>query len=302
MNYEKSILQQKQLLEECESKFKNIQSEYEKKDKVITGIFLSDLHIPYHDVKAWELTLKILKAIKPKKGFYSVQNDWNDLQGWSLKFEDTRPMSEKLKESDFSVIIDNEIDMIKQVGEVLPGLHPVQVLGNHDIRFYRKVRALLPGAGEWIVAKYMEALWDTGVMLFSRGAHMNWVRLAPDLIWHHGMSAAQLATTNAKKHISYFMEKGVASHVVIGHTHRASVIDGHSIGYNGSLFVNAPCLCMNKGVSYLPAGYAPSWQKGFAICEFFPHKRESRLYNIVFEETENNLKAEWRGKFYEVEK
>lgn len=300
-DYELSIKQQKDILAASEDLFVKTQAKYEKADKPIIGLFISDLHMPYHDVTAWELLKEILRDIAPQKGYFSVQNDWNDLSGWSLRFADDRPVTEKLGESDFGIIKRNEIAMIKELQEAVPYLKPVQVLGNHDQRLYSKGRNKMPDISEWLVAEYMSALWEVGVIQFSRGLHLNWVKLAPDLIWHHGMSAAQSPMSVAKKHISYFMENGIAYNVVYGHTHRPSVTEGHSIGYNGVKAVNAPCMCRNKDVSYLTAGYAPQWNLGISLSTFFPHKRMSTIENIVFFKDSEIMFCTYQGKRYETE-
>lgn len=301
MDYEKSITSQKQILSDSESSFKQIISLQEKADEVCYGIFISDLHSPYIDEAAWRLTIKLLEWIAPQRGFFSVQNDWSDLNGWSLRFADTRSAKERFHQEDFAVIKEYESKLISQVISAAPYLTPVQVLGNHDKRLYSKSRARLPELAEYVIADYMDSLHGIGVIQFSRGLHMNWVRLAPDLVWHHGLSATKSPVTNARKHISYFMEDGMASNVVFGHTHRPSVVEGHSIGYSGVQAVNAPSLCMNKGVSYLTAGFAPDWRQGIAVCEYKPHKRETRIHNIIYRRQGTELIADWRGKEVSVE-
>ena len=300
MKYEKSIAQQKQVLKASEERFISQQKGYEKDGDILTGVFVSDLHMPYHDKTAWELMKKLLIYIAPQRGYFSVQNDWNDLSGWSLRFSDDRPISEKLREGDFAVIRDNEIDMIKDLQAAAPYLTPVQVLGNHDLRLYKTGRSKFPEISEYIIAEYMTKLFELGVIQFSRGLHLNWVKLAPDLIWHHGLSASASPISVAKKHVSYFMEDGMAYNIVYGHTHRPSVTEGRSIGYNGVKAVNAPSMCRNKGVSYLTAGYAPDWGVGIAICEFYPHLRKSVIHNIEFKTEDDIMFATWNGKRFEV--
>ena len=93
----------------------------------------------------------------------------------------------------------------------------------------------------------------------------------------------------------------MAYNVVFGHTHRPSVTEGHSVGYNGVKAVNAPSLCRNKGVPYLTAGYAPDWGLGIAICEFYPHLRRSTIHNVRFHKEGDVLWTSWHGKRYEVD-
>lgn len=296
--YEKSIGAQKRILEDAERRFKEKQHFYETLGQPIVGLFISDLHVPDHDESAWALLKKLISHMSPQGGlcgYFSVMNDWNNLNGWSLKFADKRPPGEKMRESDWAVIRDNEISMIQEVMDIAPDLVPVQVLGNHDLRFYTKSRSAFPEISEWVISEHMQQLHDMGVIQFSRGLHMNWVRLAPDLIWHHGLSAANSPLSVAKKHISYFMEKGMASNVVFGHTHRPSVVEGHSIGYNGVKAVNAPSMCKNKDVPYLTAGFAPDWGLGVAICEFYPHLRKSRIRNVDFMRENGKLYALYNG-------
>ena len=299
--YEKSIASQKAILRSSEKLFKERQAFHERSGKVVTGFFISDLHMPYHDITAWVLLKKLIAHIAPQRGYFSVMNDWNDLSGWSLRFADNRPAGEKMRESDFDVIRDKEIGMIKELLDIAPNLKPVQVLGNHDLRLYTKSRSVFPEISEWVIAEYMEKLYGMGVIQFSRGLHMNWVMLAPDLIWHHGLTASANPLAVAKKHISHFMQNGMAHNVVFGHTHRPSIVEGHSIGYNGVQAVNAPSMCKSKGVPYLKTGFAPGWELGIAICEFYPHLRKSRIRNVKFKRESGVMYALWDGTRIEID-
>ena len=295
-----SIDQQKNIVEASKEKFNIQQKKYIKSGKVVTGVFVSDLHIPDHHVDAWKLTKKILSAINPPRGYVTVQNDWNDLPSWSQRFSDDRPVSEKLNQSEISVIMENEFSMIDELLECVPRLTPIQVLGNHDIRLYKKPRASFPDASELIISNYMSSLWDKGVLQFSRGYNQPHVKLAKDLIWHHGLSAAKSPLSVARNHVSFFMEDGIACNIVHGHTHRPSVVEGRSIGYNGVKVVNAPSLCNNKNVSYLTTGHAPDWGLGISICEFYPNKRRSMIDNIVYYIQDGEMCANWRGDRFTV--
>ena len=146
----------------------------------------------------------------------------------------------------------------------------------------------------------MEWLYNLGVLQFSQGDMTNYVRLSPSLVWVHGFVASKLPTTNARNTLTKFVEDGIASNVVFGHTHRPSVVEGSAIGLNGVYAVNAPCMRKATDVNWMTLGFAEKWRLGFVICYFNPENRQFRYEMVLFEEQNEGLSAYCNGKEYSV--
>ena len=294
-----SVKQQKSIIQQSWNDFNSYQSELDNKDRLSVGVFISDKHNPDCRWDAWKLFLDIINDM-PHVDYISFQNDWSDLKSWALKFSDERRSKEKIWDDDMAYLDRLEQSDIRAMQRAAPNAKFLAVMGNHCKRYYDYLRHHVPQASEYNIGNRMQWLYDMGVLQFSRGYHMNWIKLSESLVWLHGFRASQLATTNARNTISKFVKEGIASNVVFGHTHRPSVTEGHSIGYNGVVAINSPCMCHNDNIEYVKLGFEGNWRLGFTVCYFKPSSRVFKYDLIMFDEIGDELVAEYRGKYYSV--
>lgn len=289
-----SVEKQKKIIKESEVVFESLQAQDKPE---FTGVFISDKHNPHYRADAWQLTCEILDDM-PDVDYISVQNDWNDNKGFG-RWPDERRASEQLFTSDIENTRALEASDYKTLHMVQPNAALLALLGNHDKWWYRHKRTTSPQDAEATILQYMSWLQDHNVLQFTRGLQENAIRLSPGLVWVHGRWASKSPQGNAKNAVRQFARKGVASSVVMGHTHRPSIVEGHSIGLAGIRVVNNGCLCENTA-DYLPFGEAISWGMGITVCHFNPRTREHEIDEIRYAENGSNLIARYNGKRYKV--
>lgn len=259
------------------------------------AVFRSDSHLPYARWDALALEQQLLFDIKPD--FITVGNDLLDNAGFG-RWEDDRPLEGQIWSGDFArrwAMEQAMYETLQRTGTTL-----VQVQGNHDNWFYQHLRHASPKTAEATITQYMRDIRQLGVLQFSRGYLENSLRLNPALVFWHGQFASKNPLANAKNTIEQFITDGVASSVVVGHTHRPVQLQGSSFGYSGVQFVNAPCLSRLEHVPYLkrdPKG----WGLGLVVAYYDPTSRYHELHLIHFEERGNKLVARFNGNVYEVE-
>ena len=295
-----SVTHQRNIVSESNRTWQDQQTKWSSLDRPVVGVFVSDKHSPYHRHDAWALTVKILAAL-PHVDVVSVQNDWNDNHGWSLKWIDHRRAADKLWTEDLEYQDRLEQHDYETIKMVAPKATLVAIMGNHDRWLYDSFRDRVPSASEQIIAQRMQWLYSQGVLQFTRGYHEAPLRMSPNLVWVHGKWAAQMATTNARNAARHFTEQGVASCVVYGHTHRGSMVDGSQIGINGIKIINNHGLRRSKNIPFLALGDAPQWTLGVTICYFRVNTRFVHFDMVQYFEDSNMLYAVVNGTRHEVD-
>ena len=94
-----SVANQREIVSMSESLFGDMQAIWSTYDRPTVGVFISDKHSPYHRHDAWELTIKIIDDL-PHVDVVSVQNDWADYRGWSLRWVDGRRARDRIWSDD----------------------------------------------------------------------------------------------------------------------------------------------------------------------------------------------------------
>ena len=294
------VRRQKEVISESEQTFKANQSRLSALNQGSSALFISDRHIPLHRKDAWELTLQIMEDI-PNLEYVSALNDWSDLKGWSLKWDDSRPSYERIWSDDVQYADSMEMNDYQTILLSNPGVKLLGLMGNHDMWRYKKYRAQLPQSAERDIATHMETLLDIGVLQFSRGRQENVIQLSPGLTWLHGIFAAKTSVSNARNTMAMLVEQGrPPSNVVFGHTHRASITHGHQIGYKSIKVVNSPSLCKNTGFDYLRLGKSNTWTLGVTVSTFHPQKWYTHIELVEYEEERGKLITHYNGKSYSV--
>lgn len=285
---------QEHIIEISEGKFFGQKIMHEVRGEEIAVATLADPHLPFPRWDAVDLTLQILPDIK-RLAYVTVGHDLMDNDGYG-RWADTRAVRGKIWASDVSNIRKAEAAWYRMLVNTVPQVQLLELLGNHDVWYYNHLRTNEPQSAEMILADYMEWKAEQGVLQFSNGKEKE-IHLSPNLVLWHGQFVAKLASSNAKSTIEQFMRGGIAKSVVVGHTHRPSVIEGHTIGYAGVNFYNAPCLSRLEQIPYMkrdPNG----WALGINVNYFVPNTREERGYNIIYRERGSYLVANFNDKEY----
>ena len=294
-----SVTRQLNIVEQSEMLFADHQRYLSNQNRESVGIFLSDKHNPMYRKDVWDLVCTVLEDM-PQIDYISALNDWSDMKGWSLRWDDTRPASERLWTEDIQYSDNMELNDYALLRLIAPEAKLVGLMGNHDMWRHKKYRsAMLPGA-ERAIADYMEDFFEAGVWQFTRGRVENVLYLSPGLVWLHGIKAAKTALSNARNSVHLFTKDGLAPSVVYGHTHRGSITHGHQLGLRGIKAINSPCLCKTVGVDYLKLGFSNEWTHGFTVCYFKPDRRYVRIVMVEFDEVGETLQASLDGKTYSV--
>jgi predicted phosphodiesterase len=174
--------------------------------------FLSDPHIPYHDKRAFELTLRALKRFKPTI-LISV-GDFVDFYAVSSYSKDPRRAYD----------LEGELGVanatLDRIDKLTPGARRVYIAGNHEDRLQRFLKDKAP-----------QLLWANDVpkllRLRERGweyvAYKNDIRIGKVHITHDVGSAGRY---NAFKCLDTYQ-----TNIVTGHTHRlVYVVEGDATG------------------------------------------------------------------------
>lgn len=188
--------------------------------KVLIG---GDMQIPFHDRRALNLFIKVMKGFKPDQVIltgdvvdFPEYGRWED--GGTGEFLNTLPPPPDLTEDGaLAKVFENARDgkeFYELIRATAPDAHVFSALGNHDIRIWKYFDKKMPGLLEHITP---ESLWR-----FS-SLGIDYIDYAdrPKHLWggvhvHHGVSISKHAGESVKNDIDSF---GVS--LLRGHSHRA---------------------------------------------------------------------------------
>jgi UDP-2,3-diacylglucosamine pyrophosphatase LpxH len=261
------------------------------------GLFVSDLHMPYHRLDAYQLTMEIAYALEPHA--ISVLNDSLDNKGYG-RHEDDSPIYKQLWRGDFANARLMQATYHRDLRHTLAsGGKLLGLMGNHDRWLFNHWRSVTKQSAERMIATYMHELYyDDKVLLFSRGVQENSIHLSKGLVWVHGLSVAKNPNTLAKKAFDHYMENGVAKSVVQGHTHRPSEVYGDVVGYRGVKFVNSGHL-RHDAPEWL-VHKPKAWGMGIVACKYNPQQYDNDIQLIRYVEEGNKLVARYNGQIWAV--
>lgn len=242
-------------------------------------VYVSDVHFPFEDKRAWELALKVIRYARPQLAF--IGGDWLDCYAVSSFSRDP------VRVVNFQSEVDSAVAGLAQLRDAVGAKATIKFLpGNHEERLERWTR-------EHIEASSLTSLRLYNLLKFTRyGVQFVPAYVRIGKLWHiHG---------NESKGGSVFPAKGVYAHMqgslIMGHYHKAQVhynrlLDGT---VHGS-YCN-PCLCKLdqeyiKGIS--------QWQQGISFIEYMKGGA-FHVEQVVFYSDGNSpkLNAIWRGRAF----
>lgn len=260
------------------------------------AVFLSDIHFPKPRFDAYALAMQIINDLKPD--IVTGANDAVDNTGFG-RWGDERPVRGQVYSSDRANLLRMELAHYRNLSSDMRLV--VQIAGNHDLWYYRNLREMQPKTAEMQIADYMEALYDAGMLQFSRGYDENYLELGKGLVFWHGQftdKSPQMMARKSIEHFAHVFNDGIMRSVVVGHTHRPMAVDGSSVGYPSVQFVNSGAL-----TDYAPyLGRHPHGHGlGMVFADFNFQQWEHEVHLIQFLPKGNKLRAQFRGVNYEVE-
>lgn len=174
-------------------------------------LFIPDVHVPYHDKKAFELVLKVAHAFKPK--WTIVLGDFADFYAVSSHSKDPR-RALKLKEE----VVETQIALAKL--RAIGAAKNVFVAGNHEDRLERYLCNSAPELYEFLDIPSVLRLREMG---FSYVPYKQAFQLGKLKITHD--------TGNAGRYAHYKSLDTFQHNVIIGHTHRLGyAVEGNATG------------------------------------------------------------------------
>lgn len=223
-----------------------------------TAVIFGDGHKPFHDVRAWNLILKLIAEWHPT--YVICLGDDADCYHWSSFTQSRYDHPGHLRSwnaGEEQAAVWAEWDRMKAAS---PRSHRIYTCGNHEKRVAANKRSKSPETelpGDNFVGVFKAEKWwneivtddGDGIALAANGKPLMW--------FTHGDTAAKSALN--------IMEDKWGASVVFGHTHRLGVKGARTKDGKQRLFYNVPCH------QILTPRYMtkPNWLQGFAFGKFF---------------------------------
>lgn len=227
-------------------------------------VFISDIHAPFHDVKALSILYNFIKWFKPETVF--IMGDLLDCYAISRFTKDPKGKLNFKKEIDSAKVI------LQQIRKVCGKAKIYYLRGNHELRMQRYLwnRAEELSMMPELEVQSLLKLDDLKIEYIERG-----MTIYKGVMVKHGTIVRQYSGYSAK---AEFEKNGCSG--VSAHTHReASYMHTNSGG--DYKWMETGCLCSLEQ-EYME-GQTPNWQQGFGIGYF--SKTSSRyqleLVNII---------------------
>ena len=211
---------------------------------------LGDVHIPYHDIKMVNETIRAIKKEKPDK--IVINGD----------FMDFSQLSSYIKNPRFKTKLQHDLDIGKSIlaniRKAAPNAEIIYVVGNHDgnrlLKFVSELEPLQELAA--IELKNLLELDKLNIKLIDRENNNSYVRIGNTIIGHFNL--AYKGSGNTVR--SLLNKYGVND--VQSHTHRAGLV--YQTLFDRTLVgVEAPALCKPKQ----PYIENEDWQFGYVVME-----------------------------------
>jgi predicted phosphodiesterase len=211
-------------------------------------VFVSDIHVPYHDPVVIDAALELIDDYNPDR--VVINGDTNDF----FQLSHFNKASERLE------LLQAEIDTGKAIRAELRRVAPnaifEEIMGNHEERLVTYPGFNAPALRSLSALKPSTLL---GLDELEIAYHpVNGFRLREEFLVEHGVVVRKDSGASAKARLDHTLISGI-----MGHTHR---IDSYTrSGYRNLEWFEQGCLCL-LNPDYVSGG--ANWRQGFAIGEF----------------------------------
>lgn len=213
-----------------------------------TVVFVSDIHVPYHDATLLHAACELIADVQPHR--LVINGDTNDFFQLS-RFDKTGERAWALQEE-----LDLGIQVRRELRAAAPNARIEETLGNHDERLitYVEINAVALSSLQALQPAKLLGLDDVEITHHPRCGF----RLRPEFIVEHGHVARKDSGASAKARLNDTLVSGI-----MGHVHR---LDSYRrSGYRKLSWYEQGCLCLTSP-DYIVGD--PNWQPGIAIGMF----------------------------------
>jgi predicted phosphodiesterase len=213
-----------------------------------TVVFLSDLHVPYHDPEVVGAALNLIRDVAPDR--VVLNGDLADFFQLS-RFNTALERIDHLQEE-----VDAANAIRRAVREAAPDAVLDETVGNHDSRIVtyvqKNARALTS-----LRALDPASLFEYAELAITSHPEAGFL-LRPEYLVKHGSIVRKGAGSTAKAELANAGISGIS-----GHTHRLSTF--RQAGYSPRQWTESGCMCLTSP-DYVVG--APDWTQGIVIGEF----------------------------------
>lgn len=217
--------------------------------KVASELFVTDIHVPDHDPKAWSLTLQITRALQPEMVW--IGGD----------FLDFKSVSKFLTNPAHKLTIGKDLAAGKkalwQLREAAPNARMIFREGNHDRRMQNFLFSKAPELADLEALTIPQLLTLNHLKIEYLGGD---ARTRVGYLWHiHGDEVPTGRVFPARQALSRLHDN-----VIFGHVHRFSIACESSLSGTDHAAWSVGCL-QNLKVDY---DFHTVWQQGIARVDY----------------------------------
>ena len=217
-------------------------------EKTEVVVFLSDIHVPYHDHRALDSALDLIRVLRPHRVVQIGDLvDFHSISRWNTELERLENLQDELDEA---------VGVLRRIREAAPDAQFDLCMGNHDERLKRYVAEKGRALASLRSLDFGKLLDADAVGLRIHNGHGFLLRR--NFLVKHGQLIRKGAGASAKAECLAADISGIS-----GHTHRLATF--RQSGYNARQWTECGTL------SRLDAPYVtgpPDWQQGFAVGHF----------------------------------
>ncbi len=208
-------------------------------------LVIPDVHIPYHDRAAWNLTLKVIAKIKPDEvrfmgdalDFYAVS---------SFPKAPSRPAR-----------LEHEIDCGNDEFDRVECDNVVFHKGNHEARLEKYLTCKAPELFGLVETHKLLKFKERGWRYHEYMTH----DIDGKVLYTHDLGFSG-------KHASLHTLAAAGHCVVFGHTHRGAVYYGGTVKGEHRFAMNVGWLGDPNKIDYMHKASTRDWQQGFGLVDF----------------------------------
>lgn len=242
----------------------------------VTVAHVSDMHFPYHDADALELTYQALDVIKPD--VIVTLSDGFDFAQISHFAPDPDLGNDDILDS----VRGHWWDFIEGLNKAAPKAAIRAIMGNHDTRLLRFLNETAPQVRKTMISSFDELVrYQRRVLLPN---HDEQARIGPLTVMHGNKRTLQKFGAKAQ-----LEETAYQQFVMSGHRHRP---DWHMMrgARQAVQSVIGGCLCQLPP-HYDKSGAPSTWTQGFAYAVVDMRASYAWLHNVVYERHDGLLRT-----------
>jgi predicted phosphodiesterase len=220
--------------------------------KVTRILIVSDLHVPYHDVRAWECVLETIRQTKPET--VVLIGDFCDMYSISSH---PKSLDRKVNFVEEVAAVNRELDaLLLACGD---GCRVVWTEGNHEDRITRFLQSSAPELGG-ITALRAEGLFRVKERDIEWVPYRRHIKIGNCAFTH---DVGRCGINAARQSLLDF-----GGNIVFGHSHRGACVYQGEIKGSSHFGLNVGWLGDVEGVDYQhQARCRRDWQTGFGIVD-----------------------------------